>query len=1662
MSTYLFITKGLFSVTNLMFLVGPILSGVSTFFVLSDLMVPARITIASTLSISLVVFGICMHYRHIRITGTGIIRVYEESLGNVKLRSNLPFIIVYILLLVICTSNTYEGTEQFIPWKEFDAIDVIRVAAAISVSFFLPGYALIAIIDKRNQLQLLPRFLIAFLFSMLITGLITYALGSAGFASPHIKYTLTSMWGLILVLYALANLRFIIKRSVLIRLESFQKFWILVRNYLSEIITFSGFLALVLLSTTYLYGGVIISDHWFHYSRANYFVDGSFRDIASQDADWLYPPFFSAVLGGFFSSSGVPPVNAYVAIHVLNLMPILAFYYFFTRWSPAGLKRAALIAAGLFVLSSGFGWIYVITSSLAEPTLLPVDSAYHLQEGGVKTFDVHLPNTFMNVSAPDFTTGLIIIGLPAGFVLLGLLKEKIGDRIRYIAIVLAVSFIGILSHDEFYLFIIVASIIPPLFRQEGKNYFYAAILAALALTALVDLTSPAKYYTVRGIFGIPLAVLSFLFIVIMWVMYASQILQKLGARIGRSSLMLRIIASNNIRLPIIIFVVSLVAYLYFFTFIVWTEFSLYEITTHTSNDGQRVIPWYLYPMKFGITGALGLALLLSYLFKRFEKEIFVFGIIAVVALLAGPYYDQHRFGKYIMVGMVGFASILVYKLILLIQRNDASDHSALWRPLACSILLGLVFTSASLSVFMFIGYRALLIEYPIVNPPGKLDFPTPSEMQLISFLENKGTGSEVPNIASWTKEYNLHYGFIGKLEPFLGVSRSKLLQSPLTLNASSLEGIYKLLEYSDTGAIVLPRYGLSGNGSLKYEAFVPSHNEEDNHQRDMSNPLNFVFDNFPKSYPVENYTVLNVPPLSAPSSERSAQIGLAFEPNVLSSGAKFVNYANSTSTLPYRDDVYTGLNDNKKFMKVQGDGIGDEILTMDADKRGRTLWSGSLDQKNVDINYIETKLRFIDFNKTNNDFGIKFQDKNSDYEYFAPIVNHLSALELRQTPIVQDDKSSDNKDSKELVLSQNQELTLKKNTWHTLKILILKDTINVYLDDIIKLMVSKYPYAGNLTSISKVGVEANNNTAQFGPIKIGHVSDSYVKAYDESTMQREYYHHYYPLSALALAKLGYDTFMDGDLSILSKKLIILTSDPILETNETRGKQGNQRENFVTEDEFDRYLNFARLGGTLIVMNPDEDKHNIKPEQTAFSKFLSIRYLNESKFNAIASSNIIGNLTSKVQDYSEEQVFREVMQKGKKNEEGRITQEERQLLNISGVAKNIQLGNSSDTSVISFYLNLGNGTDEYKQEVSPFAIEKKFGKGRIIMVNAKGYFDTLFRFPDKSFQSLGLIPNLIGLENDFSNNDELPVKKEIPVRRFIGNFDAAGQVLVNSSSFMLADKYFDPGHGLKGDIFFSGDKNGDGKKEDVELKFEDALIKDLRLIGQYDVSISSNGIFHMPSRPSEYDYVVFAALLPIDVSIKLYNGSGAEISVGNSTNYFESNGDSEIHLRDVRMGDEGFVEVLMKSPQIKVKDGKSKFSRLYTDDPMVVQLDKERGFGEGRPDFSGAETEVTGNLSFRFDHVDHYNSGYKNGTTLMYISYLKSLGLDGGSVVDQKTVSFKMPGDLSPLAREMGMYVPLKRTLVSDANILLLIFIPIAVIIVVKFGPGIRSIRRKRI
>ena len=78
----------------------------------------------------------------------------------------------------------------------------------------------------------------------------------------------------------------------------------------------------------------------------------------------------------------------------------------------------------------------------------------------------------------------------------------------------------------------------------------------------------------------------------------------------------------------------------------------------------------------------------------------------------------------------------------------------------------------------------------------------------------------------------LEYGFISKIYGFTTLPRAKLLQSPLTLNASTLEGFFKLLDESDTRYILLPR------------EYINTYDK----QASLSYPMNFALDNFPRAY----------------------------------------------------------------------------------------------------------------------------------------------------------------------------------------------------------------------------------------------------------------------------------------------------------------------------------------------------------------------------------------------------------------------------------------------------------------------------------------------------------------------------------------------------------------------------------------------------------------------------------------------------------------------------------------------------------------------------------------------------------------------------------------------------------------------------------------------
>jgi hypothetical protein len=1567
--------------------------------------------------------------------------------------------------------------KLFIPWKEqFNTIDVVKLSAAIALSFFLPGYALVSCIifkqeggfrrakrgndnndinsSSKNRFtsasatlplkKSLLKVLLGYIFSVLITGLAGYIIASFGIpvSGINIILPLLVIYGIILVVFVF---RMRMSLSLLLDKKSFNFLSGTTKNSSTSllfslsrkirgndnknnirpevILVFAALLALVILSTYYLYGGVIIGDQWFHHGRALMFISGTFRDIANSVQDDLYPPFLSAFLAAFISLSGNPSVNAYASISFLNIIPVLGFYYFFTRWVPDKWRNAALLASTLFVLSGGFGWIYALSIAISHPITSTSSSLDILHSASVKTFDIVAPSAFLLVSHPDFSTGLQLVVLPVGFVLLGLLKEMDGEKVRkggaggnekdseqqleegkykappfqqhqqqankkknkknnfnikYFAIFTSISLLGILCHDEIYLFIIMVSVIPIIFGLPKKHFVYAAFLAAMAITLLVDRIYVENYFTSNLIFGVPLLVLSSLFVSLMWAIYVGKVIlfkskivdnssnnsadrsisNKLSSHIKNKCVLFeslkKVLSSssydairNRLRIAIAIVLVFVVTYWFVFTFIGWAQLPIEVVRLDTSGVDLNV-PWYLFPMKLGLTGIIGLAFVLSYLFKKFKKEVFVFGVIAIIALFLGPYYNEQRTNKYIMLSMAGFASLLIYRLItriiitekrtttndeIVIQTNSNIRGNSLGvhKALLCGVIIGSVITLSSISVLLFIGYHASALEtHNLDLALGRRNFPSASELNMLKFFLNNNINHKLYNIALSANEYDFKQGLIGKLQGFSAIPIDPLFENRLTLNASTLEGFYDRLRFTNSEYIVLPR---------KYADTI---------ENGLSTHIiRFALENFQMVYHDANYLILKVPlALSAPSSK--GDTAFVYQKNALTSSPSI----SDSKILLYNNESFKKIY-STKFVKTQ---TGKKNVVLYGDKETRTLWSNVIRKEN--ISYVEGTLRVISENKTKNlpnYCGIAWDDGYNKY-YTQLMGSSLKTSQIASNKTNDSDVKGSLLDVKGSLV-QNKDITRERGVWYTLKIAFSKGMISIYIDNVLKQELPRIVFQKG--PIVKVGISCSSNIGEFEPMKIGRI----YNLSDRYRQKEAYYDNYYPLNLLALSNIGYDTFADNDYSAFSKKNVILAFDPI------------------DKDGITRYLEYAKRGGTLIILGTDNKF------QGGFSKLLSIRSGNTSKFEGIIAP-------------------------GKENQH---------TIKIFGNTTSIESGDANVSS-LSFYINKKN------EIVSPLAIQKEYYKGKIVFLNIQGYFDAIFNHPSQYFSTLANFPSLIGLKaNNYVKESSLnSVSRALPYR-YIGDLIMSGQpVIINSSTLSLTNRsdgvpFYTESIDITTNHKNYNNKNNNSTESSMSKSetFKNVLIKELKLSGLYQVVINFDGSIRFPILSSQYDYIAISIPAGFDMTINLLDGASAGFTYGNSTrsdvvNNSEYNNE-EIHFHKIKPAIPGLnsTSILVKSPEITIH-GNASLKKIMGANIVPLKLN--------------------GKINAKVDHVDYYD-GTKNYDstkkllhTLQYVTFLKWIKSERNTTA---AIELALPGDTQDKSKKS---IQLEELIFLDENI----------------------------
>jgi hypothetical protein len=690
--------------------------------------------------------------------------------------------------------------------------------------------------------------------------------------------------------------------------------------------------------------------------------------------------------------------------------------------------------------------------------------------------------------------------------------------------------------------------------------------------------------------------------------------------------------------------------------------------------------------------------------------------------------------------------------------------------------------------------------------------------------------------------------------------------------------------------------------------------------------VQFALDYFPQPFEDSNYVVLTVPSIIPPTSQSAVAFIKQQEGTFLSSllsNEKLLRFNNNSKALLTSEFVKAPLKH-------------DEILRIFNDDKRSTFWSNLLQQK--EVNYIEGTFRTVgDNDSTIGSSGIVWQNGVGEYHVS---LNHRG-LQLSE---------KDSKFNKEVLLSENVDVKKERSKWYTLKILTLGNTIAIYLDDMLKLQVRTTPYH-NL-DVAKVGIRVDRNTAEFEPMKLGHISQSSNMSYNKGI----YYHLYYPINELALSKTAYDTFLDGDKSVFSHKTIVLPWD--VSHNDTNFKD---------------YLHYASDGGQLVIINAMDGFVG------GFSKLLNLTAGNTTKFDRIeGSSNSSLNAVA-----------------------------------VSGSARTIDLEHANATA-ISYYMLNG-------KKVAPFALERKFGSsgGEIIFVNSYGYYDALFKTPERLFMTLGHIPSVLGL--NFANYSKEVLPDNVTTgARFVGALTIAGHTLITSPSILLPH----PNAYKVGDISTSNNSipiNGINKKNNLK----NVLIENLTFSGSHRATIESPEFVSLPSSVHQYDYFGISLPKRFDLTLKLLDKSAKAdfiITVSNATSKYKipvSIGNME----EIRFHNIGLQDLLTSSQTVTMKSPELNATGNITVNNLYIPGHDERNMNLMQ-------------LNASLHHSDNYITNYRNASRMQYVTYLNWIQTKGTS--EDKQIVAKLPGDISEHAKAKGIKVPWQEVMVSKNGTILLL------------------------
>ena len=612
------------------------------------------------------------------------------------------FILFYIFSMILIILIPSITNSYYIKWYEIPFLNWLRLFAAILLSTFFPGYVIFRFVNMKYKFGTLKAFIFSYFLSIFLIPFSNFILLSVHLISQFGKQMVLLLNLLLLLLFTgdvwrkKVNTKYVNTNMLKIRIPIYKS---------STLFCLFAFIIIgsyaVTLGNPYQAG-----DQWLWIGRSLQFLKGSFPVVNNRIIPF-YPWWFDLYLTSFFIISGVPVLNAYGSLSFLAVLPSITFYLLLGQFFKQ--KRKVQLVGTVLTTFLGFGWTYYLYQKLMMNPSNLVDIFDVIRLAGNKTNDLWRGILLLPIEG---IRPVYVIGYPALFTLIYLLARRWENRLVtwsdsfLITALVAVGYLGhmfeVLIFIGFYILIVLFG---HNFPSQSKKISFAIFLGLL-IVAIIDYLSPGKFYTVlKSSEGVIFSPYFFLFLFSVMLVSLLQFLRQ--KKFMFRSIQIQV---NNSLIKFIAKIVFAIAiYIYGLSVLIWVSIlNIYLVR-------GIIVPWYMYWIRLGVVGVLGL-IGITYLVVKEDrklKELSIFFLLALVfcvALILGrsPYFlhfDEGRLMFLLYIALIVPAAYIIVHYVSKLNRPSLKHKSILTFLLLVIIVSGMSSTLLKFEFFSLIGMR---------------------------------------------------------------------------------------------------------------------------------------------------------------------------------------------------------------------------------------------------------------------------------------------------------------------------------------------------------------------------------------------------------------------------------------------------------------------------------------------------------------------------------------------------------------------------------------------------------------------------------------------------------------------------------------------------------------------------------------------------------------------------------------------------------------------------------------------------------------------------------------------------------------------------------------------------------------------------------------------